>query len=35
MNSNYYDALSQRDPAFEGVFLYAVTTTGVFLPPDL
>ena len=35
MNSSYYDALSQRDPAFDGVFLYAVTTTGVFCPPHL
>jgi len=33
MNSSYYDALSQRDPAFDGVFLYAVTTTGVFCRP--
>ena len=33
MNSSYYDALSQRDPAFEGVFVYAVTTTGVYCRP--
>jgi AraC family transcriptional regulator of adaptative response/methylated-DNA-[protein]-cysteine methyltransferase len=33
MNSSYYGALSQRDPAFEGVFLYAVTTTGVYCRP--
>jgi AraC family transcriptional regulator of adaptative response/methylated-DNA-[protein]-cysteine methyltransferase len=33
MKSSYYDALSQRDPAFDGVFLYAVTTTGVFCRP--
>jgi AraC family transcriptional regulator of adaptative response/methylated-DNA-[protein]-cysteine methyltransferase len=33
MNSSYYDALSSRDPAFEGVFLYAVTTTGVYCRP--
>ncbi len=33
MNSSYYDALSQRDPAFDGVFYYAVTTTGVYCRP--
>ena len=33
MNSSYYDALSQRDPAFDGVFLYAVATTGVYCRP--
>jgi AraC family transcriptional regulator of adaptative response/methylated-DNA-[protein]-cysteine methyltransferase len=33
MNSSYYDALSQRDPAFDGVFVYAVTTTGVYCRP--
>jgi AraC family transcriptional regulator, regulatory protein of adaptative response / methylated-DNA-[protein]-cysteine methyltransferase len=33
MNSSYYDALTARDPAFEGVFLYAVTTTGVYCRP--
>jgi AraC family transcriptional regulator of adaptative response/methylated-DNA-[protein]-cysteine methyltransferase len=33
MNSSYYDALSQRNPAFDGIFLYAVTTTGVFCRP--
>jgi len=33
MNSSYYHALSSRDPAFEGVFLYAVTTTGVYCRP--
>jgi AraC family transcriptional regulator of adaptative response/methylated-DNA-[protein]-cysteine methyltransferase len=34
MNSSYYDALSQRDPAFDGVFFYAVTTTGVYCRPS-
>ena len=33
MNSSYYDALSARDPAFDGVFFYAVTTTGVYCRP--
>ena len=33
MNGTYYAALSERDPAFEGVFLYAVTTTGVYCRP--
>jgi AraC family transcriptional regulator of adaptative response/methylated-DNA-[protein]-cysteine methyltransferase len=33
MNSSYYDALTARDPAFDGVFLYAVTTTGVYCRP--
>jgi AraC family transcriptional regulator, regulatory protein of adaptative response / methylated-DNA-[protein]-cysteine methyltransferase len=33
MNSSYYEALSQRDPAFDGVFVYAVTTTGVYCRP--
>jgi AraC family transcriptional regulator of adaptative response/methylated-DNA-[protein]-cysteine methyltransferase len=33
MNSSYYDAISQRDPAFDGVFVYAVTTTGVYCRP--
>ena len=33
MNSSYYDALSQRDPAFDGVFFYTVTTTGVYCRP--
>ncbi len=34
MNSSYYDALSQRDPAFDGIFVYAVTTTGVYCRPS-
>lgn len=34
MNTSYYDALSQRDPAFDGVFVYAVTTTGVYCRPS-
>jgi len=34
MNSSYYDALSQRNPAFDGVFVYAVTTTGVYCRPS-
>jgi AraC family transcriptional regulator of adaptative response/methylated-DNA-[protein]-cysteine methyltransferase len=33
MNSSYYDALNQRDPAFDGVFVYAVITTGVYCRP--
>lgn len=33
MNSSYYDALVQRDPAFDGVFVYAVITTGVYCRP--
>jgi AraC family transcriptional regulator of adaptative response/methylated-DNA-[protein]-cysteine methyltransferase len=33
MNSSYYDALGARNPAFEGVFIYAVTTTGVYCRP--
>jgi AraC family transcriptional regulator, regulatory protein of adaptative response / methylated-DNA-[protein]-cysteine methyltransferase len=33
MNSSYYDAITARDPAFDGVFLYAVTTTGVYCRP--
>jgi AraC family transcriptional regulator of adaptative response/methylated-DNA-[protein]-cysteine methyltransferase len=33
MNATYYDALSRRDPAFAGVFIYAVTTTGVYCRP--
>jgi AraC family transcriptional regulator of adaptative response/methylated-DNA-[protein]-cysteine methyltransferase len=33
MNRSYYDALTARDPAFDGVFLYAVTTTGVYCRP--
>lgn len=33
MNSSYYDALNQRDPAFDGVFVYAVTTTGIYCRP--
>ena len=33
MKSSYYDALSQRDQAFDGVFVYAVTTTGVYCRP--
>lgn len=33
MNSSYYDALNRRDPAFDGVFVYAVTTTGVYCRP--
>jgi len=33
MNSSYYDAITARDPAFEGVFTYAVTTTGVYCRP--
>jgi AraC family transcriptional regulator, regulatory protein of adaptative response / methylated-DNA-[protein]-cysteine methyltransferase len=33
MKSSYYDAISARDPAFDGVFLYAVTTTGVYCRP--
>ena len=33
MNSSYYDALSARDPAFDGVFVYAVATTGVYCRP--
>ena len=32
-SSSYFDALSQRDPAFDGVFVYAVTTTGVYCRP--
>jgi len=31
--NTYYDALTQRDPAFNGVFFYAVTTTGVYCRP--
>jgi AraC family transcriptional regulator, regulatory protein of adaptative response / methylated-DNA-[protein]-cysteine methyltransferase len=34
MNSSYFDALNQRDPAFDGVFVYAVTTTGVYCRPS-
>jgi AraC family transcriptional regulator of adaptative response/methylated-DNA-[protein]-cysteine methyltransferase len=33
MNGSYYDALSRRDPAFDGAFVYAVTTTGVYCRP--
>ncbi len=32
-SSSYYDALNARDAAFEGVFIYAVTTTGVYCRP--
>jgi AraC family transcriptional regulator of adaptative response/methylated-DNA-[protein]-cysteine methyltransferase len=33
MDSTYYTALSRRDPAYDGVFLYGVTTTGVYCRP--
>jgi AraC family transcriptional regulator of adaptative response/methylated-DNA-[protein]-cysteine methyltransferase len=33
MNTGYYAALAARDPAFEGVFLYGVRTTGVYCRP--
>jgi AraC family transcriptional regulator of adaptative response/methylated-DNA-[protein]-cysteine methyltransferase len=33
MNTSYYHALSQREPAFDGVFVYAVVTTGVYCRP--
>lgn len=33
MNQTYFEALSRRDPAFAGTFLYAVTTTGVYCRP--
>jgi AraC family transcriptional regulator of adaptative response/methylated-DNA-[protein]-cysteine methyltransferase len=33
METTYYDALTRRDPAFEGTFIYAVTTTGVYCRP--
>jgi AraC family transcriptional regulator of adaptative response/methylated-DNA-[protein]-cysteine methyltransferase len=33
VNSTYYAALTGHDQAFEGVFLYAVTTTGVYCRP--
>jgi AraC family transcriptional regulator, regulatory protein of adaptative response / methylated-DNA-[protein]-cysteine methyltransferase len=33
MNTSYYDALSRREPAFDGVFVYAVVTTGVYCRP--
>jgi hypothetical protein len=33
MNATYYAAPTRRDPAFAGVFIYAVTTTGVYCRP--
>jgi AraC family transcriptional regulator of adaptative response/methylated-DNA-[protein]-cysteine methyltransferase len=33
METIYYDALTRRDPAFDGTFIYAVTTTGVYCRP--
>lgn len=33
MSATFYAALVRRDPAFEGTFLYAVTTTGVYCRP--
>ena len=33
MDSTYYDALTRRDPAFDGTFFYGVTTTGVYCRP--
>ena len=33
MNSRYYDALVQRDAAYDGVFWYGVRTTGVYCRP--
>ena len=33
MNQIYYQALTRRDPAFNGAFFYAVTTTGVYCRP--
>jgi AraC family transcriptional regulator of adaptative response/methylated-DNA-[protein]-cysteine methyltransferase len=33
METTYYDALTRLDPAFEGTFIYAVTTTGVYCRP--
>ena len=33
MNRIYYDALTRRDAAFEGMFFYAVITTGVYCRP--
>ncbi|MGA2393352.1 MAG: bifunctional DNA-binding transcriptional regulator/O6-methylguanine-DNA methyltransferase Ada [Candidatus Lustribacter sp.] len=33
-SSSYFGALNRRDPAFDGVFVYAVTTTGVYCRPS-
>jgi AraC family transcriptional regulator of adaptative response / DNA-3-methyladenine glycosylase II len=32
-NSNYYNALTSRDPRFDGVFFVGVTSTGIYCRP--
>ena len=34
MNATYYEAVTRRDPAFDGAFVYGVATTGVYCRPS-